>query len=208
MNQITITMRIGDHDISLEVPEDQREPHDRISCWWGVTTSAIALSRFILENHKCEGLDVLELGSGIGLAGVAACLAGANVAFSDNVPLALEFCRRNCILNGIDPYRARFLDLDWENPDDLQKYDIIMGAEILYDYYMHKPLLSLIDKLTAANGAVLLADRPRLVVSRFIGEMIGKEFICNKTTRLVNKQGFPKQQVSVFELSRSGQGRV
>ena len=56
-----------------------------------------------------------ELGSGIGLTGIAALLRGAEVTFSDYLPDALESAADNVKINGLSSERASFLVMDWED---------------------------------------------------------------------------------------------
>lgn len=204
MNSEIITLSAADLNIKILVPRDQVEPGDRISCWWGVTTSAIALCGFLLQDRSIAGCNALELGSGLGLAGVAAGLAGAFVTFSDYIPQALDFCRMNCRLNGLGPDKARFITLDWESPENLGKYDMIFGAEILYDYFFHSSLIRIVMGALKPGGRLIFADRKRLVVSRFLGELTRNGLTCDSTDKIIDVPGFAVQEVSVFKCSKPG----
>ncbi|MCA9066459.1 MAG: hypothetical protein KDA96_25500, partial [Planctomycetaceae bacterium] len=72
--------------------------------WDAAPRTATFLCRSPLTaSHSVRGLTALELGCGIGLAGVAALHCGMQVTFSDLVPaavaLALENARRNGFRN-------------------------------------------------------------------------------------------------------------
>ncbi len=199
MNHKISSLKIGDRTIKLTIPGNRKESEDRISFWWGVTTSSIALSEEILKKGNLSKLDVLELGSGIGLSGIAAALAGARVVFSDYVQDALEHCRTNCELNLDSLETVDFMRLDWENPGELTRFHMIIGAEILYDYFFHSSLIRILNGALKPGGLVILADRKRLVVSRFMGEMTRQGFLCKEQSQIVDRPGFPKQSVSVFQ---------
>lgn len=202
MNHKFSLLTIGDQTVKLTHPGAHEESEDRISFWWGVTTSSIALSEEILQQGDLSKLDVLELGSGIGLSGVAAAMAGARVVFSDYVQDALEHCRINCQLNLNTMNQVDFMRLDWESPTALPTFDMIIGAEILYDYFFHSSLIRILSSALKPGGLVILADRKRLVVSRFMGEMTRQGFICKETLKIVDMPGFPKQSVSIFQCRR------
>ncbi|MGD9819329.1 MAG: methyltransferase, partial [Desulfomonilaceae bacterium] len=126
---------IGSLNVKMVLPGSQPESNDRISFWWGLTTSAVALARYIESELNVSGKDVLELGAGVGLPGLVACLKGAKVTFSDYVEKALDTARSNAVANGAKNDNITFLTMDWESPGQLGTFDIIIGAEIVYDYF-------------------------------------------------------------------------
>ena len=181
-------------------PED--EASTRISFWWSLTASALALARHLETLDNLEGQRVIELGCGVGLAGTTAARLGATVTFSDLSASALSSARELCRVNGVDG-RARFLELDWERtPPGLGEFDLVLGSEILYDYYSHAGLLQQIRGLVAPSGRVFLADRKRLVVSRFLGRLIDTGFVCAEEQLQASLPGEADQLVSVFVLRR------
>ncbi|MFC1835845.1 methyltransferase [Thermodesulfobacteriota bacterium] len=183
-------------------PAVQEESGERISFWWSVTSSAIALAHELVAMGDLSGQRVVELGCGLGLAGVTAGKLGARVLFTDYVPEALELAERNCGLNGLATDKVEFKRLDWEEPGELGSFDLVLGSEILYDYFFHGSLIKLLGRIVEPEGVLMLADRTRLVVSRFIGRLRGSGFECSETVRRVRVEGFPEQEISVFCLSR------
>src|SRR5512146_678227 len=59
---------------------------ERLPYWAELWPSSIELARFFLREENIRGRTVLELGCGLGLAGIAAAAAGANVLFTDYEP--------------------------------------------------------------------------------------------------------------------------
>ncbi|MBI5250847.1 MAG: methyltransferase domain-containing protein [Desulfomonile tiedjei] len=199
-----ITIGLADMQIRMLAPRDKEDSGSRISFWWGITSAAVVLARHI-ESH-CEdfyGRRVIELGCGLGLTGIAAGLAGANVLFTDYVSQALEFAERNALLNGLEQGAFDTGILDWENPGPLQEFDVALGSEIVYDYFFHGSLIRLVRQILKPHGTILLADRKRLCVSRFIGRMISAGFNCEETTHKLVLGGFPDQEISIFALTMS-----
>lgn len=97
-----ISIPVGELLIRMLAPQDETDSDSRITFWWGITSAAVALALHI-ESHRenFSGKRVIELGCGLGLAGIAAGLAGAHVLFTDYVPQALEFAEKNARLNGL-----------------------------------------------------------------------------------------------------------
>ncbi|MBI4964899.1 MAG: methyltransferase domain-containing protein [Desulfomonile tiedjei] len=201
-----ISLPIGRFEVRMRVPAEQEEHGLRLSCWWGITSASVALSRHIAALDSLAGHKAIELGCGLGLVGITAELSGARVLFTDYVPEALHFAEENCRLNRLREDETDFRLLDWEGPDDVGQFDLILGSEIVYDYFFHGSLIKLIDRILASNGRLILADRKRLVVSRFLGRLIGKGFDCIETETVIRLDGFPDREISIFEITRSRPG--
>lgn len=198
-------LRVGDKRIRIAGPENVSESGDRISFWWGLTTASINLTRLILQGDNLAGKTALELGCGLGLSGIGAMIKGAEVTFSDYVPDALGCAAHNVNINELDTTKANFLNLDWEDPAKLGSFDIILGSEIVYDYFFHGSLIRLMEQALAPGGHILLADRKRLVVQRFIGRLLSRGFVCKGRVSKFHAGGFPKQEITIFKITRPDQ---
>jgi predicted nicotinamide N-methyase len=203
MDLFDTTIPIGLASVRMQGPCAAEETSSRISFWWGITSAAIALAGHVQSiEEQLAGKQVIELGCGLGLAGIAAGLAGGNVLFTDYVRTALDFAGRNAALNGIPSEKVKFRILDWENADVTESFDLILGSEIVYDYFFHGCLIDILRRLVAPDGLVLLADRKRLCVSRFAGRLISTGFICTEIVKDVRVAGFPPQEITIFALRR------
>jgi len=138
----------------------------------------------------------------VGLAGITAGLCGAEVLLTDYVPEALDFARRNAQLNDLASQTIKSAVLDWEEPGAIGPFSFVLGSEILYDYFFHGSLIKLIQAILEPDGKILLADRKRLVVTRFIGRLVDKGFRCVETRYWIALDGFPEQEISIFALER------
>ncbi|MFH1113419.1 MAG: methyltransferase domain-containing protein [Pseudomonadota bacterium] len=195
---------IGDLEMELLTPGQREESGDRISFWWGLTSAAVTLSRHLTGLGDLHGERVVELGCGLGLAGITAGLLGSRVTFTDYLPEALEFARGNCLLNHVDMDRTEFVRLDWEDPPAGTGFTMVIGSEIAYDYFTHGALIKLMETATKPGGRIILAERKRLAVSRFIGRMRNRGFASSETRyRLVSELGLPDQEITIFTLDRS-----
>jgi len=184
------------------VPPEQEEQGPRLSCWWGITAASVALSRRIAALGSFPRKKAIELGCGLGLAGITAGLSGARVLFTDYGSEALRLAAENCRLNHLEENQTDFRVLDWETPREVGQFDLILGAEIVYDYFFHGSLIRLIGRILAPGGILIIADRKRLVVSRFIGRLIEGDFDCTEAQTLIRLEGFPEREISIFEIKR------
>jgi predicted nicotinamide N-methyase len=198
-----VTIPIGQFDIRLTIPEVKEELcDDRISFWWGLTTASVALSRYLTNISTLRGKRVVELGCGLGLPGICAGLMSSLVTFSDSVEECLDVVRQNAILNGLGERECNFLQLDWEAGYFGEVFDIIIGSEILYDYFCHSDLVRLLLKMLSPGGMILFAERKRLVVERFVGRLVDKGFQVAEFKMDLNFPKLPRQEISIFQLSR------
>ncbi len=191
-------IRIGDLSLLMSVPIGQEESGPRISFWYQITSASLALARYLYRRGRLDGQRVLELGAGLGLAGVTAGKLGASVTFSDYMEMALAFARRNADHNQLT--RARFCKLDWEHPTSIDRHDLIIGSEILYDYFFHDSLKQLLLTALTPGGSMVFADRRRLVVDRFLGRLVDEGFSCEESIEQIEEEGFERRTISVFRL--------
>ncbi len=178
-------------------------PRERLTFWWEATAAAWALARALREGPSLAGQRAVELGCGPGLVGTAAALAGAHVTFTDGEPEALRLAAARAARAGVPAGRTATLVLDWERPAACGPFDLVLGAEIAYDYWVHGDLVRLIDALLAPDGTAWLADRRRLAIDRFLGRLRDAGFALEATAVDVDEPGFPAQRVHLFRITRA-----
>jgi predicted nicotinamide N-methyase len=118
-----------------------------------------------LADRDVEGLRVLDLGCGLGLTGTVAAARGAEVVMADYAPPALPFARLNSW-----PWRehVQVLQLDWRTDSLGQKFDLIVGSDILYDREDLPYLDAFWRGHLGGGGSILLGDPTRLLTREFI----------------------------------------
>jgi predicted nicotinamide N-methyase len=169
-----VEININGHLINLikvenidDLLELANEP-DEIPFWADIWPSSIGLARYILQNPSdFNNKRLLELGAGVGLAGIAAKLAGSRVVQSDFTGEALRFTQVNCFHNHVAA--TDLLLADWRRfPTGLEPFERIIGADILYEKTLHSDLLNIFRCSLIADGAILLADPGRSYAGEFI----------------------------------------
>lgn len=118
---------------------------------------------------------MLELGCGLGLPSLAAALRGADVLATDWAEDAIELLRENAERNGAPVRVAR---VRWSEPEQLlhaAPWDLVLGADLLYEERNAEQLAALLPLL---GGEVLLAEpgRPcaKDFLERFRAEPVGE----------------------------------
>ncbi|MBJ7537680.1 class I SAM-dependent methyltransferase [Marinomonas transparens] len=110
--------------------------------------------------HNIDGLRILEVGCGIGLASLVLNHRLANITATDYHPEAGGFLLENTELNGDKP--IPFVRTNWEDDSSgLGKFDCIIGSDILYERFHVNLLSAFIEKHAAENCKVLLVDPGR-----------------------------------------------
>ncbi len=164
-----------------------------------VWPAAIALAHEVASRHLA-GKRILELGAGTGLPGIVAAGLDARVVQTDRQQVALHVCRLNAERNGVTTIDHRLAD--WTAWDDTERYDVILGADVLYAEPLHAHLRHIFATNLAPGGTVLLADPFRKPSLRFLEAMEaeGWQVTLDKWTVGVTP---PPRSVGVYALTRT-----
>lgn len=152
---------------------DVLDEDERIPYWAELWPSSLALARVVLrEPWRVRGLRTIELGCGLGLAGLAAAAAGARVLATDYDPDAVAFARLNALANG--PLPIEHALMDWRTPIADRAFSLVLGADVLYEGRFLVPLRRALDALLTPGGSALLAEPGREVARPFF-EMLRRD---------------------------------
>jgi predicted nicotinamide N-methyase len=157
-------------------PESEGVKDERLPYWAELWPSSIALAEYLLQNHDItSGMNALELGCGVGLAGMAAARRGADVLVSDYQPDALRLTELNWLMNlGRAP--AALL-LDWRTASLSQKFDLIIASDVVYEKRFFDPLIVTFKNLLSPAGRVLLSEPNRNIAREFFSSLTENGFI-------------------------------
>lgn len=174
------------------IDETEFAGDERLPYWAELWPSGRALARHLLEEEEVRGyggtrvrgwagVRVLELGSGVALPSLALASLGAAVLATDWYDDALRFARANADRNGLPPLRTELLD--WRQPRGGWGYDLVIAADVLYEQRNGPILASLLPRVTAPGGTVLIADPGRVYANDFL--------------RLARETGWEVEQVAI-----------
>jgi predicted nicotinamide N-methyase len=170
---IDLTMlAVRDPDVLLDTLDPEAfQKEERLPYWAAIWPAAIGLGIHLFEHPMPRDTPVLELGCGIGVAGVAAATAGLMVHACDYEPDALAFAAYNAALNRV-AHRMAFRLLDWRTPDLNRQYPVVLGADIVYERPDHQPIADLLRDTLPPGGTFLLGDPDRRPARDFVALMV------------------------------------
>jgi predicted nicotinamide N-methyase len=151
------------------IDEEAFDDDEFLPYWAELWPSGVALARAV-GDLELRGARVVELGAGLGLPSLAAALGGADVLATDWADDAVELLRLNAARNGIE---LRTACVRWDDPDPLLReapWDVVLGADLLYESRNADQLLALLHRL---GPDVLLADPGRPFARGFLERASG-----------------------------------
>jgi len=140
---------------------------DYMPYWAYLWPTARRMAELVAKETWTPGTRALEIGSGIGLTGIAGTKAGLEVTFSDYDRQAVDLALWNARQNGLT--QARGLRLDWKNPETWKnplaagtdRFPVILGSDVIYEPGNHEPVLNVLDRLLSKQGTCWLGDPGR-----------------------------------------------
>jgi predicted nicotinamide N-methyase len=148
------------------IDEETFDEDEFLPYWAELWPSGIALAHAVAA-LDLDGKRVLELGAGLGLPSFAAALRGADVLAIDWAEDAVALLRDNAARNGIELRAER---VRWDDAGPLLEqapWDLVLGADLLYEQRNADRLLDLLPRL---GGDVLLADPGRPFAAAFLAQ--------------------------------------
>lgn len=160
--------RFGGHALRLLMPSDLeellegRDPFADVSqfpFWSRLWEAARVLAEVLVATAGSPPGRLLELGAGLGAPGLAAAAAGYQVVLSDYEQSIVDFQRISAAANGLTDVRCVLLD--WLAPPEMERFDVIAGAEVLFREEFVEPLLWICENYLQPGGTVYLAHDVR-----------------------------------------------
>lgn len=129
--------------------------------WATVWPAALGLARWLADSPLLP-VDTLEIGCGIGLAGLVAAARGSVVAQTDYSLPALRLAMANARRNAIPASRISHWLADWRAWPLGSTYPRLIASDVLYDRELHEPVQAVLERALAPGGEALLADPCRI----------------------------------------------
>ena len=146
------------------IDEEAFDEDEFLPYWAELWPSGVALAE-VVAGLPLRGARVVEIGAGLGLPSLSAALGGADVLATDWAEDAVELLRGNAERNGIS---LRVERVRWDDPAPLllgAPWDVVLGADLLYERRNADQLLELLPQL---GGDLLLAEPGRPFAPAFL----------------------------------------
>lgn len=149
--------------------------------WVQVWPASVAAARLLRRVGGLAGRRLLDLGCGIGVPGLAAANAGAEVTFADKCPEALAFAGWNGarVTAGQPPAVHQ---IDWTRSCVPGRFHILVLADVSYRAVHHAPLLGHLAESLDDRGVVVHADPHRPESDAFV-RSLQRELHCLVVSR-------------------------
>lgn len=162
---------LADPDALLDTltQEEFDRSDGRMPYWATLWPSALALGERVLAGPRLDGKRVLDLGSGLGLVGLAALARGAHVTFFDWEATAVRLALASAAANGHGA-RADGEASDWRVPPPHRPFDLVLGADVLYEARNGPAVARFLADHVADDGEAWIADPGRLHAKDFLAD--------------------------------------
>ena len=144
---------------SLDALVTAESDADRLPYWAVLWPTAEQLATRLLAERSWVGVEVLELGCGPGLTGLALAAAGASVTQTDLFPEAVALAQANALENGL--HHLQYAAADWRDWPFRQGWPVIVASDVTYERAVHPALLQVLAAALAPGGMAHLADPGR-----------------------------------------------
>ncbi|MGA0369935.1 MAG: class I SAM-dependent methyltransferase [Kiritimatiellia bacterium] len=187
---------VGEETIHLRYAREV-EIREKPAYWASLWPASLALAEHVLDGEALPGKQVLEIGCGCGLAGIAAGMQGAEVTVTDLEPEALKLAEENWRRNGLEP--AALEPMNWNHPGTRSPFDLILAADVLYDPKEFPGLIQSIHLLLDAEGCLLLSEPGRPQARDFFAGVLQAGFQVESCHRVVSLHG-EEYEITVSEI--------
>ena len=155
--------------------------------------SSIHMAERLLQRPVRDDERIVEIGCGLALPTLVGRRRGARITASDRHPLARTFLENNARLNGVDLVKYRHGQ--WGAPQDIcvrdsgaqplsDRYNLILGSDLLYDRDAPALLADFIDDHAADDAEVWIIDPDRGHRPAFTRHMAGYGFQLESQDRI------------------------
>jgi predicted nicotinamide N-methyase len=132
-----------------------------------------------MSSFDIQGKRILEVGCGMALSSLLLKQRDADITATDYHPEAGGFLAENVKLNS--GQKIPFVRTDWGDLDDgLGEFDLIIGADLLYEEQHIELLSEFINRHAKAQCEVVLVDPDRRQLGAFSRKMLTLGYSCGK----------------------------
>jgi predicted nicotinamide N-methyase len=202
-------VRPADPDRLLDDPQVRRwNQHDDYMPYWAylwpgafLLAEAVAREPWPFASAATSRLRFLEIGCGVGLAGLVALKRGHFVCFTDYDHAPLDFVTQSASLNGFLPGSYATRVLDWRDvPED--RYQIILGSDVLYERRLVPLVANLLADCLEPGGVGLISCPGRMSAEGFGREVTSLGLSCGVEAIEAVSEADERIQGTLYRVSK------
>ena len=162
---------------------------DYMPYWAYLWPGAYLLAEAVARVSWRPGTSALEIGCGLGLAGLVGVGAGLHVRFTDYDDAPLKFVARSAEANDFSPETYSTGRLDWRDLPG-ERYPVILGADVLYERRLVPLVANLLAELLEPDGIGLVAGPYRVATEGLEAALQSRGLACEaEPIRTVSEHG-------------------
>eukprot|EP01060_Flectonema_neradi_P008824 TRINITY_DN16312_c0_g1_i1.p1 TRINITY_DN16312_c0_g1~~TRINITY_DN16312_c0_g1_i1.p1 ORF type:complete len:232 (+),score=38.88 TRINITY_DN16312_c0_g1_i1:135-830(+) len=119
------------------------------------------------EPELVKGKNIMEIGSGVGLASLVAARLGAeSVLCTEYTEIALSVIHQNIVANNLEE-SCRSCCLDWDDPNNLpsSRVDVVVASDILFLSAVSRKVAALLNMVFPVSGTLLMVHELRYSIT-------------------------------------------
>ncbi|WP_029894125.1 class I SAM-dependent methyltransferase [Desulfohalovibrio reitneri] len=209
------TMAAGEHSLEVLQLADMEAYVERLArelppntplelpFWAKVWRTAIILS-FFVQKLPAQGRNLLEIGAGVGVCGLFAAAHGFNVTVTDIHPDALLFAKIGALKNSLDE-RVRVLPCDFTTDRLGERFDVVLGSEVLYMDEHYRALTKFLGAHLAKDedAEIILAKEYTRKAKKFF-KLAERDFAIRSSTMGFKSGEDEKHLTTIYRLTPRG----
>ncbi|HEY2156969.1 MAG TPA: methyltransferase [Isosphaeraceae bacterium] len=145
--------------------------------YWAYLWPGSFLLAEVVARGRWSGEPALEIGCGLGLAGLVGMARGLKVRFTDYDAAPLEFVARSASENGFDPSDFTTGLIDWRHPP-AEAFPLILGADVLYERRLVPLVAGVLARMLSPGGEAWIADPYRAAAEDFPAVVAAQGLEC------------------------------
>jgi 16S rRNA G1207 methylase RsmC len=167
-----VDLSIGGRPFKFHVPRtiepfiDRDDPLHNFPLWSKIWEASLLLASKVAERTVRRGERLIELGAGLGVTGLVAAAFGHDITITEYDAHALAYLEANRAQN--ECTAARIQRLDWNHPGLDDRFDVILGSELIYKEEDFTAMRALLRTLVQPGGEILLAGEIRQTNKAFL----------------------------------------
>lgn len=189
-------LKVNDQTIRLlkvdDIEEflDGKDPFSDVSefpFWVKLWEAAMVLSYALASLPDPKGQTLLEIGAGLGAPGITAAACGFDVTLTDYEDIIMDFQKVSVAASRLS--NVHCAHLDWLHPPEMQPFDILTAAEVLFREEFFDPLLEVFRKYLKPGGTIYLAHDARRKCLPLFMERAKEEYNIAGKKQTMRKDG-------------------